>query len=396
MVKNKTIFIIYYYFLNSKNGSNTHILELLHNMGKYKNVTLFAMKSGNDLLDMSDVKYIPLLNKKYCIGTSYEFSLFLHLLYYFIKNKPDVIYLRQNSFSFLPTTLCKIFNIPLIIEINGLINDELLMTFSSKSVIPNIYSYLSVTSEKFNYKHCDKIVSVTQNLKETLTDIYNIDTNKIIVINNGANTDIFKPLPEQESLAKLNLDSSKNYICFVGNLAPWQGVEFLIKAAPLILKKHANARFLIVGDGVMKKEWMKLAGDLGVLDKFIFTGGVPYEMVPTYINAADVCVAPFIKKRNSRIGLSALKMYEYLACGKPVVASDILGVKELLENSGGGISVIPENPEAMANAILKLLSDESVRKLMGENGRKYVVTNHSWDSVARKVLDVCNDVIKNH
>jgi glycosyltransferase involved in cell wall biosynthesis len=167
----------------------------------------------------------------------------------------------------------------------------------------------------------------------------------------------------------------------------------LIHASPLILEKCPDARFFIIGDGVMKDKLLEITSELGLSEKFTFTGRIAYERVPLYINAADVCVAPFIKERNSKIGLSALKTYEYLACGKPIVASSIPGVKDLIESSGGGISVTPENPEKLAAAVVSLLSDEKTRAVMGKKGRRYVVENHSWDGVARKVLEICRDVI---
>ena len=138
---------------------------------------------------------------------------------------------------------------------------------------------------------------------------------------------------------------------------------------------------------------IEIASETGVLDKFTFTGRVPYESVHEYINASDVCVAPFIKDRNSKIGLSALKTYEYLACGKPIVASNIAGVKDLLDLSGGGISVPPEIPGDLANAVVELISDQNIRNTMGERGRKYVIENHSWDGVAREILDICYEII---
>ncbi len=238
-------------------------------------------------------------------------------------------------------------------------------------------------------------MSVTDKLKEELVNLYAVPESKIIVINNGANTDLFKPMNQERVKAELRLEESKKYVCFVGNLAAWQGVEFLIYAAPLILEKCPDVRFLVVGDGAMKNKLLEITSEFGLLDKFIFTGRVPYESVPLYINAADVCVAPFIKGRNAKIGLSALKTYEYLACGKPIVASSIPGVKDLIEFSGGGISVSPENPEELANAVVELILNENTRTLMGERGRKYVVENHSWNGVARRILDVCNDVVEN-
>ncbi len=185
-------------------------------------------------------------------------------------------------------------------------------------------------SEKLNYGSFDRIVSVTDKLKEELVNLYAVPDSKIIVINNGANIDFFRPMNQERVKTELRLEKSKKYLCFVGNLAAWQGVEFLIYAAPLILEKCPDVRFLVVGDGAMKTKLLGVTSEFELLDKFIFTGRVPYESVPHYISAADVCVAPFIKGRNAKIGLSALKTYEYLACGKPIVASSIPGVKDLI------------------------------------------------------------------
>jgi glycosyltransferase involved in cell wall biosynthesis len=387
------IFLVYYSSFTTKSGSNVHILELLSNLRKYTNVVLFAPgQKGIDRV-FSGIKYVPVIDNKYLVQPSYEFMLSFYLLYSCIKSRPEILYLRQNSFPFFPLALCKIFKISSIVEVNGLVMDELSVSPDSKSFAYRVFSYLALRSERFNYRYCDRIVSVTDRLKDELVKLYSVPAEKIIVINNGANTDIFKPMDQKQARDKLKLDNSKKYICFVGHLAAWQGVEFLIYAAPYILEKCPDVRFLVVGDGVMKNRLLEIASETGVTDKFTFTGRIPYESVPVYINAADVCVAPFIKDRNSKIGLSALKTYEYLACGKPIVASNIPGVKDLIDLSRGGISVPSENPEELANAVVKLISDQEMRNIMGEQGRKYVFENHSWDGVARKILDICHEII---
>jgi glycosyltransferase involved in cell wall biosynthesis len=391
--KVNNIFLVFYGSFNTKSGSNIHILELLGNLKKYTNIVMFApgQKSVNRAL--SGIKYVPVIDNKYLVQPSYEFMLSFYLLYSCIKNRPDVLYLRQNSFPFFPIVLCKILKIPSVVEVNGLVLDELEVNPNSKSIAYKVFSYLALRSEKLNYRYCDRIVSVTDKLRDELVSLYAVPEDKIFVINNGANTDLFKPVDREQAKAELGLDNSKKYVCFVGHLAAWQGVEFLIYASPLILEKCPEVRFLIVGDGVMKNKLLEITSGFELSDKFIFTGRVPYESVPLYINAADVCVAPFIKGRNLKIGLSALKTYEYLACGRPIVASSIPGVEDLIELSGGGISVPPENPEELAAAVVKLISDENTRALMGEKGRKYVVENHSWNGVVRKILDMCNDII---
>lgn len=391
--KVNNIFLVYYGSFNAKSGSNIHILELLRNLNKYTDIVLFApgQKSVNRALP--GIKYVPVMDNKYLVQPSYEFMLSFYLLYSCIKNRPDVLYLRQNSFPFFPIFLCNILKIPSIVEVNGIVLDELKVDPNSQSFAYRVFSYLALRSENFNYRHCDRIVSVTDKLKDELVRLYSVPESKISVINNGANTDVFKPLNSEQTRVKLQLENSKRYVCFVGNLAAWQGVEFLIHASPLILKKCPDAHFLVVGDGVMKDKLIEITSRLGLSDKFTFTGRILYEQVPLYINASDVCVAPFIKERNSKIGLSALKTYEYLACGKPIVASSISGVKDLIESSGAGISVTPEDPEKLATAVVRLLLDEDTRALMGEKGRRYVVENHSWDGVARKIMDMCRDIV---
>lgn len=391
--KVNNIFLVYYGSFNTKSGSNIHILELLRNLKKYTDIVLFAPGQKSVDRALSGIKYVPVIDNKYLVQPSYEFMLSFYLLYSCIRNRPDVLYLRQNSFPFFPIILCKILKIPSIVEVNGLVLDELKVNPDSQSFAYQVFSYLALRSESFNYRHCDRIVSVTSKLKDELVRLYSVPENKIYVINNGANTEVFKPLDSQQTKAELQLENSKKYVCFVGHLAAWQGIEFLIYASPLILKKCPDAHFLIVGDGVMKDKLLEITSRLGLSEKFTFTGRIPYELVPLYINAADVCVAPFINERNSKIGLSALKTYEYLACGKPIVASSISGVKDLIEASGGGISVTPENPQELATAVVSLLSNENTRALMGENGRRYIVENHSWDGVARKILEMCRDII---
>jgi glycosyltransferase involved in cell wall biosynthesis len=391
------LFIIYGGQLDSFNGSNVHATEVFNNLQNLGvDVFLFSRSSENRSFKSSNIIEVPstrfqFLFSKYLNILIYQLSLFSYLIYYSIKLRPDLFYTRLSGSSISSTIVSSLLRITQVGEVNGITIDEMIVQGAPKSNIK-----IATLIEDVNFSGCSKLIAVTDGVKKRLMDIYSIPESKIVVINNGANTDLFIPMDKNKTKHELNLDISLHYICFVGNLIPWQGVEYLIRAAPLILKEYSNSRFLIVGDGAMKEEWMRLAEDMGLLNNFIFTGRVPYEKVPMYINASDICVAPFIKERNSKIGLSALKTYEYLACGKPLIASGIPGVKDLIELSGGGISVTPENPQELAAAVIKLLPDENARKSMGEKSRKYIVENHSWHSVAKKVLSVCNNAIKNH
>lgn len=233
-----------------------------------------------------------------------------------------------------------------------------------------------------------KIISVTPNIKNKLRETHNIPEDKIVVIENGANTDLFKPINMKKAKKTLNLEERNRYIIFVGNLAPWQGVEYLVKAAPSILNEIPDIKFLIVGDGSMKEELLKIIHDLNLQDYFIFTGMVPYEKVPLYVNSGELCVAYKIPIRS---GYSALKFYEYMACGKPIVGSKVTGF-EILEQQNAGVLVEPQSPEKLAEEIIKLLKDEKLREQMGINGRKFLIENNSWDTVTGKILKILSDI----
>ena len=139
----------------------------------------------------------------------------------------------------------------------------------------------------------------------------------------------------------------------------------------------------------MKQDLVKQAEQAGMFDRVVFTGMVPYQKVSLYINAGDVCTS---LKAVSRSGMSPLKLYEYLACGKPVVASRVSGF-EILEDIGSGILVEPRDTTTTSATIIKLLKNQELRKQMGENGRKYVVEYQSWKSVAKRVTDVCQNLV---
>jgi glycosyltransferase involved in cell wall biosynthesis len=175
-------------------------------------------------------------------------------------------------------------------------------------------------------------------------------------------------------------------------LKQWQGVDALIHAAPYILDKQPNTTFLIIGDGTVKDELIELCTNNAVSDKFIFTGRVPYEQVPLYINASDLCIIP---KRPMKSGFSPLKLCEYMACEKPVIATRTSGF-ELIEEYNTGLMVNPENPQEFASAAIELLHNPELRKKMGQNGRGYVLENRSWASVAKKIVEVCEQTIESH
>ena len=304
--------------------------------------------------------------------------------------KYDLVYTRA-GFSAGAYLLSRIAKVPYVTEVNGLLWDEI--RTARKSWVSRAPGYLLNLIEGEACRRSYHLVAVTPGIKDALVAELGIRPDNVTVIPNGANTDLFRPGDIMQARAQLDFAVPEYLVTFAGSLKAWHGIEYLIKSIPYVLSQCPQSRFLIVGDGPMKQELRELARKVGASSEIIFTGSIPYETVPLYVNASDVCVAPFIRARNERCGSSSLKIHEYMACGRPVVASRIANL-ELIEQSNAGILVEPENPRELAAAVVNLLKDEKLRGQMGENGRKYVVEHHSWESVAIQVVTVCQESLK--
>ncbi len=392
--------------LSLADGSLIHRYELVSNLARLGNEIHIFTVGKTSFSSMTNIHsyYIPPGN-----FLSLTLSYFRNSIFLLGSETFDVLYTRNPNFGFLAGLFCKNRCKRIIYELNGIPEDEKNLfreksegdKFShpeKRSSFSNRYFSTHARLKLFILKKAlefsDKIIAVTPGIKSNLEKGYNVPGEKIVVVSNGANTSLFRPLEQETCRRELGLDLKIPFVCFVGNLAPWQGVEYLIKAAPSILSRFPECHFLIVGDGVMKDNLLKLCRELGVENRFIFTGVIAYDRVPLYINASDICTAPFIFARNAKIGLSPLKLYEYMACGKPVVASNISGVSDVLEASEGGIPVLPENQGALAEGILKLLENPELRMKLGSKGLSYVTENYSWYSVAKKVNEVCKSEIE--
>jgi len=379
------IFMICDVLLDGRGAQTTHIVELFKNLAKSNDTYLFVPKHKKPVNEAHNIIFVPSVMPIYKF-LFYQAFLFFYLIYYCFKLFPDVLYTRQYTLNFSPFFISKIFRIPYVVEVNGLLIDEIKMGNEPKSYIRIRIAKLS---EKLNYKHAKKIVAVTQGVKEGIMELYNIPDEKIIVIENGANTELFKPMNREKVMKELNLDENHNYVGFSGSFNVWHGLEDLVKSAPLILKEVENTKFILVGDGPMKEQIIQMVNDLNLTDNFIFINRVPYEEVPKYVNAFDVCI--ILKKKD--IPGSPLKLWEYMACGKPVVATNTQDFR-VLKECNAGILVNPEKTEEVAGAIITLLKNKELSDEMGNNGRTYVVENRSWEAVAREVEKVMKDAVK--
>jgi len=198
----------------------------------------------------------------------------------------------------------------------------------------------------------------------------------------GADIDEFRPGLDG-SRVKEKYGISGELVLYVGQLHGAQYADLFINAANLVLKTMPDVRFMIVGEGFLEHKLRRLTHELMIENKVIFTGSISHDEVPYYIAAASVCVASFRDTEVTRCK-SPLKIAEYLASGKPIVASNVGEVKKMVGK--GGILVEQNNYHALAEGILKLLKDNTLRSNLGRFGRERAEDVYNWPKTASSIL----------
>ncbi|WP_421071155.1 glycosyltransferase family 4 protein [Pelotomaculum propionicicum] len=349
---------------------------------------------GNDLLvvlpgykplkkdhNSLNIIYVPTFRKSIISYLIYQLLQPVFLFFLILKFKPDVVYTREGLFDVFAAAVTKALRKPFVLEVNGIIEDELLF----RGININIIKMIRIM-ESFTFKLSDRMVCVTEGISKLLVNKYNVKEKNVFVISNGVNTDLFHPIDKLECRKKLGLPEDDFIVGFVGTFAPWQGLIFLLKAVKEIKEAgdevSSNISFILVGDGEQEMTLRTLAREYGIESLVHFAGRVEYEEVVYWINAFDVAVAPFTRERNSLCGLSPLKMYEYLACGKPVIASDIEGIRDIVGVNKCGLLFNPNDVNELIGKIINLYSNKDSFLNIGEVCSNYVKTNYSWRNIA--------------
>jgi len=176
-------------------------------------------------------------------------------------------------------------------------------------------------------------------------------------------------------------------VLFVGSLIPRKGLHFLVEAAKKVVKQKADANFVIAGNGPLKNQLMSNLGKAQLSGNFTFLSGLSEDALAAIYSCTDVFVLPSIQEGQGIVLLEAQ------ASAKPVVAFDVGGVNEAVLRGETGLLVNRGDSDELADALLKLLSDSSLRERMGARGRRFVVDNFTWDICAEKMLAVYREAL---
>jgi colanic acid biosynthesis glycosyl transferase WcaI len=245
----------------------------------------------------------------------------------------------------------------------------------------------------FLYQRADRIVVVSPAFRDHLIRRWRVPEEKIAVVENGVETDLFSPLPVASNLAlRAQLGTEGKFIvCYIGTMGNAHGLETLLDAADR-LRQSPSVLFLLVGEGA-EKERIKALAQSRSLTNIIFLDQQPRETVPAFISVSDACLV-LLKKTEVFKTVIPTKMLEFMSCSRPVILGVDGQARQIVEEAGAGLVIEPENAAALERAIKQLAGDVELGPVLGQRGREYIVQNFSRKGTAEKYVAVLEALIR--
>lgn len=246
---------------------------------------------------------------------------------------------------------------------------------------------------RFLYARADLIVVVTPAFREYLIEHRSIPAEKITVVENGVETDLFSPqseLSDRELRHALGAEG-KFLVCYIGTMGMAHGLETLLDAAARLLERRPEVLFLLLGEGA-EKDRIKLLAESRGLSNVRFLDQQPRSRIPAFISASDACLV-LLKKTEIFRTVIPTKMLEFMSCARPVIVAVEGQAQRIVEEANAGITIEPENAEALAQAIVRLSNGGTLGKTLGQNGRRYIVAHLSRQQTAEKYTEVLQNLV---
>jgi D-inositol-3-phosphate glycosyltransferase len=247
-----------------------------------------------------------------------------------------------------------------------------------------------IAGERMVANGVDRVICASEGEKEMLASLYGVPPSLVSVVPCGVDTDVFRPIDKSGARKVLGLPPKERIVLFVGRIEPLKGIDVLLRA---VADLDGRPRVLVIGgdgkDIARKAELASLAAELRIADKITFLDAVPHGELPLYYNAADVCVVPSYYES---FGLVAV---EAMACGVPVIASRVGGLKETVQDGQTGYLVPWLCPEPFGEKLDLLLNNEPLRRSLGREAR-IAAERYHWSEVAARVEDVYHELVSRY
>ena len=320
---------------------------------------------------------LPVLNQLAVIDATAK-----RLLEVATETRPDILHAHSPALNGVAALrVGRRLGIPVVYEIRAFWEDAAVDHGTSREW--GMRYRLTRAMETYTLKRVQAATTICEGLRAEIVT-RGIPASKVTVIPNAVNVEDFSIDESRDEILASQLGIADSTVLgFIGSFYAYEGLDILLRALPAMLAGNPAIRVLLVGGGPQDANLKALARELGVADSIVFTGRVPHEQVQRYYNLIDVLVYPRLKMRLTDL-VTPLKPLEAMAQGRILVASDVGGHHELIEDGKTGVLFEAGNPQALADKVLALLRKPESWQALRLAGRRFVETERNWAaSIAR-------------
>jgi glycosyltransferase involved in cell wall biosynthesis len=338
-----------------------------------------SLDEGLKQAELKGVKLITVPSLIRRINPMLDLQALFRLYRIFLQKKPAIIHTHTSKAGILGRWASFFARVPIVVHTP---HGHIFYGYHGK-----IKTKLFILIEKLTAMITDMIITLTKREKDDHIQFDISKSHKFAVIHSGVNLEDFsKNFVNSDELKRdLGIPITDSIVGTVGRLVEIKGHRYLLDAARLVLNKLPNVTFLLIGDGHLMTELINHASALGIKNKVIF-GGWRGD-VAQLINAFDIFVLPSLNEGMGRV------LVEAMAMGKPIVASDIGGIPDLVKDGTNGILFPPRDVHAMAEAIMKLLLDRELARKMGKEGERTSL-NYDTGVMVKNIERLYEDVLR--
>ncbi len=285
------------------------------------------------------------------------------------------VYERYAIFAFAAARLAHRAGVPYVVEVNYTARSPLLRQRS------RLLKPLAIACDRMIFRRATLLLAVSSVLRDHLIQEYGIEPARILVIPNAADPDKFDPATRAISEVGGVSLQGRRVIGFVGTFAPWHGLDLLLDAFTRVAGRIVQATLLLIGDGPERTRIAQLAAERGLADRVVFAGSVSHADLAGYVARFDVAVLPDTNDYGS-----PMKIFEYLAMARPVVAPDYGPVLDVLQHDDNALVFRRRDEQSLAAALVELCSDAGRAQRIGAAGRATIVKQRTWQHNVDRIL----------
>lgn len=386
--------------LGGTEASTAHVMEFANGLARkgHKVRVVSPKKSRHYPYETPcEVQYFTLVKIKGLRQISAILAGFLTLLYLKITWKPDCLYIRRLMLDPMPGIFSWLTGIPMITETNGQIE-----VHKYEVPLPRLWKYfwypLMLLFERIVFANSYAVTADGNQRLNAFKSRYPNWRNRFhLVRSGGIDLKQFSRVSKNEARKQLGLPLDKRLLIWVGTIFDFSGLEIMIQAGRKICAHLSDVDFIIIGDGSAKNQYVEMVEKDGLSHRMRFTGYIQNNELYRWLSACDLALAPYNRLRLGREDFTSYKIFEYLACGLPVVCSSEKGGSNIsyVHDYNLGATAPLENVEAFAAAVLTILQDKSYFNTDFENRARNVLhdLNVTWDALVNQVESLCQSAV---